>query len=184
MAAQKESSDAPAKGGMTSLIVAALGVILAGLGGGYGAAIVLIPQHAETPAPAKAAEPATEKPAAAHGEQAAKQGDSAAEAEPVAPTEVLVLPLQAIVTNLKEPAEVWIRLEGSLVIRKQEEHAPPPDLALRMSQHYLAYLRTLKLADFEGTQGLYAINQDMNEIATSLSDGLVTEFLISSLVLE
>lgn len=186
MAANSESSHDPASGGLKSLIIAVLGVALLGLGGGYGAATLLLVPEAATPAPAPADEKPAEKPAEAHDEAAKpSEGETSsetAEAES-APAELVVVPLQTITTNLKEPSTVWVRFEGSLLVRKREE-AAPPDLALRISQHVLAYLRTLKLTDFEGTHGLYAVHQDLNEIAASLSDGLASEVLISSLVLE
>ena len=54
----------------------------------------------------------------------------------------------------------------------------------KISQHILAYLKTLKLSDLQGNGAVNAIAQDLNEIATTVSEGQAQGVLISGLVFE
>ena len=105
------------------------------------------------------------------------------DAEHIPPGPFEVVPLPPIVTNLAEPSKVWVRLEGSLLFDTKSE-AKPDVLAVKLSQHIMAYLNTLKLADVQGTGAMHAISQDLNEIVTTLSDGQVQGILLSGLVFE
>ncbi len=110
---------------------------------------------------------------------AAKPGDS------VAPTREAstVLDLAPIVTNLGAPSEVWIRLEASIVF--DPGALPHPEAtAARIGDDILGYVRTLSLKQLEGPIGLEAIRQDLNERATTRSDGKVRELVIRTLVVQ
>jgi flagellar protein FliL len=102
-------------------------------------------------------------------------------AAPAAPTTLYDLP--PIVTNLGEPQDVWIRLEGSIIF--DPKALPHPEAAAaRISDDALAYLRTLTLRQLEGPIGLEAIRQDLNERAATRTEGRVKEFVIRTLVVQ
>jgi flagellar protein FliL len=171
-----DKTSAPAGGGIKALIFACLGVIVMAAGAGFFAA-PLVFENVEKPAsPAEFG--AETKPA----DEASTPGEPEAEA-PALQAETLIVPIQPIVTNLMAPANVWIRIEGHLLVQKRAE-TKPEELSLKISQHLLAYLRTVKLQDLQGTHGLFAVQQDLNEVASTASGGLAVQFLLSSLVIE
>lgn len=96
---------------------------------------------------------------------------------------VIVLDLPAIVTNLGDPPDVWIRLEASIVIDGKElPHAEL--LAGEIASDFLDYLRTLSLRRLEGQVGLQDLKQELTERAHARSGGKVSEILIRTLVVQ
>jgi hypothetical protein len=171
-------------GGIKGAIAAALGVSLLGLGAGFSLAAILISSTQEQAALDKSATPEDKLKVVAHGaENAADAGNAYVEDVEKSIGEYNVVTLQPIVTNFSDSTNVWIRLESSVLVEKNNE-VKPDILAAQISQHLLAYLRTLKLADVQGSGTLPAISQDLNEIAVTVSDGNAKGVLISGLVFE
>jgi flagellar protein FliL len=174
MATQK-TEPAP-KGGIMHLLMASVGVSILGLAAGFFGGAALLAKDA----PLENAQKQTVSPAVAgEGSQVA----NAADGEKQSPAEYNIVPLQPIITNLADSASVWVRLEGSVLIDKKSD-VKQDVLALKLSQHVLAYLRTLKLTDVQGVGALPAISQDLDEIVQTLSDGQAHGVLISGLVFE
>jgi flagellar protein FliL len=135
---------------------------LAGASGGfYGYRIAAPgPAHAETDAHAQATPPA-----------ATLQPNSS------------VFDLPAIVTNLGNPEDTWIRLEASLVYdAKVNPH--PEALGGQIADDILAFLRTTSLTQIQGIAGLQNLRLDINERAAIRSNGSVKEIVIRSLVIQ
>ena len=98
-----------------------------------------------------------------------------------APEKTLV-DLPPIVTNIASPADLWIRVEASVVV---DGKATSPDvLAAEIATDALAYLRTLTIAQIEGPIGLENIRQDLTERAVVRSKGKVSEFILKTLVVQ
>jgi flagellar protein FliL len=94
-----------------------------------------------------------------------------------------IFDLPPIVTNLGAPQDTWIRLEGSIVF--DPKTLPHPEAAAgKIGDDILAYLRTISLRQLEGPIGLENIRQDLNERATTRSEGKVRELVIRTLVVQ
>jgi flagellar protein FliL len=105
------------------------------------------------------------------------------EDEVVAGTEIIMIPFPPITTNLSEPKSVWVRLEGNLVIKKSAEERPE-ELAQSVAPRIMAFLRTTKLTDIQGANGLSALTSDLNEVVRSSSDGQIQAILLSGFIVE
>jgi flagellar FliL protein len=91
--------------------------------------------------------------------------------------------LPPIVTNIGSPADVWVRIEASIIVDgKTTPHAEI--LAAEIATDELAYLRTLSAAQFEGPIGLENIRQDLTDRAVVRSNGQVSELILKTLVLQ
>ena len=155
---------------MKQLLLSVIVVVIIGMPTGYfGSAAVLKTQA--THAPVKA-DVTTEKPDAE-----VESGDAKSSLD------YDIVAMQPVITNLADASSVWVRLEGSFLIGRDGE-AKPEELAVRLSQYVLAYLRTLKLTDLQGPGSLPAISQDLNEIVATMSNGQAGGLLISGLVFE
>ncbi|CAN5118232.1 flagellar basal body-associated FliL family protein [soil metagenome] len=88
-----------------------------------------------------------------------------------------------VITNLAQPQQTWLRIEASLIF----EGEMPPDadaLAAQVSGDYLAFLRTVSLAQIQGAAGLVHLREDLTERAKTRSGGRVRELVIQALAIE
>lgn len=158
---------APAKSGPSFIVQIALLLVLTlvALGMGWGAGHYLI-----APQPAAQDQGAAKKDAEADKKAPAKKDGS----------EGNVVPIDAIITNVAAPSDVWIRLELSLVFDG------PPDQAMARAIHQdiLAYIRTIKLPEVEGASGFQHLREDLEERASIRSGGHVKKILIRTLLFE
>lgn len=92
----------------------------------------------------------------------------------------LLVQLAPITTGLASPANVWVRLDASIVL----DGPQPPELAEAVHQDLVAYLRTLKLHQIEGASGYQHLRADLQERAAIRSDGHVKNVLIRTLLFE
>lgn len=88
--------------------------------------------------------------------------------------------LAPMTTNLAAPAEVWARVQLSLVF----DGAPPPGMAEDVHQDLLAFLRTVKMHQVEGASGYQHLRADLQERAAIRSGGKVKEVLVRTLLFE
>ena len=119
------------------------------------------------PVPVPAApenEGSVEQPAAAH--------------DPGAGPTLVALP--PITTNLASPADIWIRLEASVVYDAPQPAAVSEDI----HQDLLALIRTLKMHQIEGASGYQHLKADLEERAAIRSGGHAKQILIRTLLLE
>lgn len=100
---------------------------------------------------------------------------------PVEPSTIYDLP--PIVANLGAPQDTWVRLEASMVF--DPKTLPHPEaVAGKVGEDILAYVRTVTLKQLEGPIGLQAIREDLNERATTRSEGKVRELVLRTLVVQ
>jgi flagellar protein FliL len=118
------------------------------------------------------------------GNQTAAPQEPAARAAEIAtrdmPTDVGIVHLEPITTNLGTPADMWIRLEMSLVFNSE----PDVEMAEVIHQDLLAYLRTVKVHQIQGASGFQHLKADLSERASIRSEGAVREILIRTMILE
>ena len=151
------------KGSMLGTLIPILVLTVAAGGGGalIGTQIAAVARSAAEKA---AGGPESQKPASA----------------PIASNQAL-RELVPIVTNLAFPEGISIRLQTAIVYDKTD--APQIDvIATKIGEDVLAFVRTLTLAQIQGSSGLQALRDDLNERAVVRSDGKVRELLIEMLV--
>jgi flagellar FliL protein len=88
-----------------------------------------------------------------------------------------------VIANLASPADVWVRLEASVILA-DEEVGSPGVLAGEIAEDTLAYLRTLTLAQIEGPSGLLHLHEDLNDRVAIRSGDRVRELIIETLVVQ
>ena len=177
------ASAAASRGG-TSLTLSAVIVLLltlVGAGAGFAVGTLLIPPP---PGIAKLLAPS---PGAATGEaKPAEAGNEAPSDLPAGadvPVPMIAVPFPPILTNLAEPKGTWIRLEGSLLLKKETDD-PAALLTEKAGEQFVTFLRTLKLNQIEGPSGFLHLREDLNGVVSTLSGGQVREVLIDTMVLE
>lgn len=106
-----------------------------------------------------------------------KDGEGGAEGEATASS---VYPIEPITTNLADPRDVWIRLELSLVF----DGSADASVAKQVHQDFIAYLRTVKLAQVASASGFGHLKSDLRERAAIRSDDHVKDVLIKTLLFE
>lgn len=122
---------------------------------------------------AKQAEQAAAETAKPHATaNASEHGD------PVAVGTLVQLP--TITANLAAPDTMWVRLEVSLVLDAPQ----PPELAERVHQDLVAFVRTLRIHQLQGASAFRHLKTDLDERAAIRSDGHVKEVLIRTLLFE
>jgi flagellar FliL protein len=155
-------------GGMLGLIISAamVTVVAGGMGVGLGM------KTAATVAKAVAAETAAaQQPAGDHIQSIKFTGD------------MVLKPIDAVVTNLASPSDTWIRLETAMVF-KNGAIANPEVTAAELRQDMVAYVRTITLGQLEGASALEHLREDLNERAALRTDGAVSEVVIQTLVVQ
>lgn len=150
-------------------IVAAVVASIVAAGGGWLVGGMLAPQAIEMQS---AAELAAQKNSGKEGEE---------EEIPIAGEEgPNLIRLQPITTNLSFPADSWVRMEVSLVVKG------PPDIEMveLIHQDMVGYLRTLSMQQVEGARGFRYVRDDLVERAILRSKGNVENILIRTFVIE
>lgn len=103
--------------------------------------------------------------------------------QPVSETEKSRLKyLKPIITNIAEPGDVWARLEAAVVFNDEMPNADV--LVARIGEDLLGYLKTLKLAQFEGAGQFQHLREDLKDRVAIRSGGEVRDFIIESLVIQ
>ncbi len=192
-----KDSETPAKSGFISVALGLAIVAAIGFGSGVGSRVMFDEPISATAEPTKNRAQTEKKvdtsksanAGAAVGEHNSdgvkhelETSDAFEPAEGVL-SELTVTPIEPVLTNLSEPKNVWIRLEGS-ILSKKDSIVPSKVLAAQAGQQVMAYLRTIKLPQIEGSSGLQHINEDLNEVMRTFSKGEVRQFLISGFIVE
>jgi flagellar FliL protein len=94
-----------------------------------------------------------------------------------------VIDMPPVVTNLRKPSDIWVRLEATLIYDPAVVHAPAV-AAAQISGDFLAYLRTFSLDQFEGPTGLLNLKSDLRERAATRTGGGVKDVVIRTLVVQ
>jgi flagellar protein FliL len=94
-----------------------------------------------------------------------------------------IVNLPAVVTNLADPPDAWVRLQAAIVF--DTKAVPQPDvLAAQIAEDYLGFLKTLTVAQIGGASGLQHLREDLTERASIRSEGRIRELIIQSLVVQ
>ncbi|SCM74878.1 Flagellar basal body-associated protein FliL [uncultured Pleomorphomonas sp.] len=90
--------------------------------------------------------------------------------------------LKPIVTNLTDPADVWLRLDAAVVF---EDEMPNSEIvSAKISEDLLAFLKTLKVGQLEGATQLQHLREDLRDRVAIRSGGDVRDLIIESLVVQ
>ncbi|MEP7453732.1 flagellar basal body-associated FliL family protein [Phyllobacterium sp. SB3] len=111
---------------------------------------------------------------------------TASDGEKAPPTEKMpagaVVALKPILTNVKIPQDVWIRLEAGLIVRPGETISD--ELTAAVASDFMAFLRTVNLMQLRGAAGLEYLRMDLQERARMRTEGKVDKVYIWALVME
>ncbi len=143
--------------GSGAIIGVALGT-LAAAGGGFAFGSFVI----KSPAPVTAQATASAKGAKT----------PAAEVKSIAP----------IVTNLRDPPNLYVRLEASVVLEPNTPEAAA--LTAKIGDDLVTYLRTVSLSEMQGPTGFQYFREDLRRRAIQLGGGKVRELLLQSFIIE
>jgi flagellar FliL protein len=195
-----DENPSKSNGSFLQVAMAMLAISVVGLAAGYGISSAFVSPHKTTDSAGKKLPAGLAN--AAHGPAESAQngasptaptknstedpasiaGDAELQQEPaLGDMQVVLFP--PIITNIAMPQTVWIRLEGHILVRKDSK-TNQELLATSSAEQILAYVRTLKLSDIQGTNGLYYLTEDINEIIRNFSGGDVRSILISGFVVE
>lgn len=148
-------------------------VILTVVAGGGGALVGWMTGGTTAPAPAA---PVVEAPVA----EPTPRSDIANAEGGALP--LRLISLKPVVTNIYAPANAWVRIEASIVVR-DDGSVNAEVLAAEIEADTLAFLRSLQLAQVEGTRGLLHLRDDLRERA-KLRSPAVVDYLIQAMVAE
>lgn len=90
--------------------------------------------------------------------------------------------LKPIVTNLSEPANVWLRLDAAIVFADEMPNSEV--VSAKISEDLLAFLKTLKVGQLEGATQLQHLREDLKDRVAIRSGGDVKDLIIESLVVQ
>lgn len=93
---------------------------------------------------------------------------------------MVVVPLEAILTNLSDPSDVWVRAEFSVLFNKQ----PSSDVTAEIQSDFLRYMKTVKLRNLEGAIGFEHMLEDLNERAQMISGGEAGRVLVKAFIVQ
>jgi flagellar FliL protein len=123
----------------------------------------------------KRSEAPPQPPKLSHEKKAeAKPEEKPAEGGPV------LADLAPITTNLAAPADVWVRMEASIVFDSPQ----PDEMKEAIHQDILAFLRTVKMHQIEGASGYQHLKADLQERASIRSGGHAKDVLVRTLLFE
>ena len=99
------------------------------------------------------------------------------------PSKIITREMQPLITNLLMPADMWIRLESTIVFDQADIENPDVILA-EVSGDLLAYLRSLTIREVQGTEGLMFLRQELKERVGIRTKGRVKDIIIQALVVQ
>ena len=97
--------------------------------------------------------------------------------------DMVLQPLEPVVTNLAQPSDTWIRLEAAILFSNGVVKNPAATAA-EIRQDIVAYARTINLAQLEGPSALQHLREDLNERVATRTGGEVNELVIQSLIVQ
>ncbi len=114
------------------------------------------------------------------GSTAAETAAPPAKAPPVKASEVR--PLAPIVTNLREPSSLYVRLEAVVVLEPNTPDSAA--LAAKIGDDLVSYLRTVSLSELEGPTGFQYLREDLKKRSVQLGAGKVRDLFLQSFVIQ
>ena len=114
------------------------------------------------------------------GSTVADTAASPAKAPVAKPAEVR--PLATIVTNLRDPSTLYVRLEAVVVLEPNTPDSAA--LAAKIGDDLVSYLRTVSLSELDGPTGFQYVREDLRKRSVQLGAGKVRELLLQSFVIQ
>jgi flagellar protein FliL len=96
---------------------------------------------------------------------------------------VSLVDLPPVITNLADPTSAWVRLQAAVVVDKQTT-TKPDVLGAEIADDILGFMKTLSLSQIGGASGLQHLREDLSERASIRSQGHVRELIIQTLVVQ
>jgi flagellar FliL protein len=93
-----------------------------------------------------------------------------------------VRPLAPIITNLREPSTLYVRLEAVVVLEPNTPDSAA--LAAKIGDDLVSYLRTVSLSELDGPTGFQYVREDLRKRSVQLGGGKVRELLLQSFVIQ
>lgn len=169
----------PKKPSLVVRLILPLFLILAAGGAGFGFAKGYVEPMMAHDAAAMSSKMSAGKDKSA---MAGKNGKHSAEEAEMAgePGTSSIIALEAVVTNLAEPSDVWVRAEFSLMFTE------PPEVGLpeAIQEDFVSHLRTIKLQNLEGSSGFQHLIADLNDLAMLRSENKVSRVLVRAFLVE
>ncbi len=166
----------PKKPSIIVRLILPLILILAAGGAGFGFAKGYV-------APMLAQDSAMNAAMVAGKEKAAmeKEADEANSEEMVGePGSSSIIDLEAVVTNLAEPSDVWVSAELSLMFTEPPEVGMPETI----QEDFVSHLRTIKLRNLQGSSGFQHLIADLNDLAMLRSENKVSRVHVRAFLVE
>ncbi|WP_234053953.1 MULTISPECIES: flagellar basal body-associated protein FliL [unclassified Xanthobacter] len=91
--------------------------------------------------------------------------------------------LKPLVVNLAAPSSTFVRVEAALVF-KNGALANPDVTAAEVREDIMAYMRSLSLSQLEGPSALQQLREDLNDRASTRTEGKITELVLETLVVQ
>ena len=172
-----------------SFMVQAIGVVIATLmaaGAGGGSAYYLVRRAgAGNPVPGPAVVIQDSRARESAGKETAAKPAPLKDTPPppACGEELTALPIPVVLTNLADPASVFVRLEADMIMDAKSARSTTA-LASEISGDFMAYLHSLSSASFEGPSSFLQLKEDLTDRAQTRSKGLVREIIIRGLVVK
>ncbi len=103
-------------------------------------------------------------------------------AKTLAPKPSEVKPLAPIVTNLREPSSLYVRMEAVVVLEPNTPDSAA--LAARIGDDLVSYLRTVSLSELDGPTGFQYLREDLKKRSVQLGGGKVRDLFLQSFVIQ
>lgn len=97
--------------------------------------------------------------------------------------DLTVKELKPVVVNLAAPSSTYARVEAALVF-KNGALANPDVTAAEVREDIMAYMKSLSLSQLEGPSALQHLREDLNDRASTRSEGKITELVLETLVVQ
>lgn len=166
----------PKKPSLVGRLVLPLILILAAGGAGFGFAKGYVePMLAQDAAAMSSAMSAGKEKSAMEAKEGAEDAEMAGE-----PGSSSIVPLEAVVTNLADPSDVWVRAEFSLMFIEPPEVGLPEEI----QADFVSHLRTVRLQNLEGSSGFQHLIADLNDLAMLRSENKVSRVLVRAFLVE
>ncbi|NDV85743.1 flagellar protein [Aurantimonas aggregata] len=165
-----EEAGAKKRSMIQTVIAVAILTLVAGAGG---TAVGWLTGGNAVPAPSEPVAPTPDPALSPRSDIAAAEGSA---------LPLRLITLKPVVTNIYAPANAWLRIEASIVV-EDDGSIDAEILAAEIEADTLAFLRSLQLAQVEGTRGLLHLRDDLRERA-KLRSPAVVDYLIQAMVAE
>ena len=98
----------------------------------------------------------------------------------VKPSEVR--PLAPIVTNLREPSSLYVRMEAVVVLEPNTPDSAA--LAAKIGDDLVSYLRTVSISELDGPTGFQYLREDLKKRSIQLGAGKVRDLFLQSFIIQ